>query len=236
MRTSRSASWPSGRSAVDRPGAAAPPNGRHAGWPARVGPLRVPAGEVALRPLRLFDGGQWSRLRVRDVHHLQQWEPSAPGTWEDRHAVLNWPSHYLALRSVARRGLALPFAITLDGEFCGQITVGNIVRGALLSAWVGYWVASNAIGGGVATAAAALCVDHCFGPVGLHRVEATVRPENMASRRVLDKLGFRQEGLHLRYLDVAGSWRDHFVYAITEEDVSDGMVTRLIRAGLAARA
>jgi [ribosomal protein S5]-alanine N-acetyltransferase len=217
-------------------GTADRPHSRRPGWPARLGPLRVPAGEVALRPLRLRDGGVWSRMRIRDVRSLEQWEPSAAGTWEDRHAVVNWPMHFMALRGVARRGLALPFAITLDGEFCGQITVGNVVRSALLSAWIGYWVGSHAVGGGVATAAAALCVDHCFGPVGLHRVEATVRPENLASRRVLAKLGFREEGLHLRYLDVAGSWRDHLGYALTEEDVPDGLVDRLIRAGLATRA
>ena len=89
----------------------------------------------------------------------------------------------------------LPFAIELDGEFCGQLTIGNVTHGALRSAWIGYWVASSATGKGVATGALALGLDHCFGPVGLHRVEATVRPENAASRRVLAKVGFREEGL-----------------------------------------
>lgn len=210
--------------------------GRHPGWPAVLGGLRVPAGEVGLRPIRLRDATVWSRLRLRDVHHLQPWEPTAPGTWTDRHAMLSWPAQCTSLRSMARRGHALPFAITLNGAFCGQFTVGNVVRGALLSAWVGYWVAFDAIGGGVATAATALGVDHCFGPVGLHRVEATVRPENLASRRVLAKLGFREEGLHERYLEVGGSWRDHLVYALTEEDAPNGLVTRLIRAGRAAPA
>jgi ribosomal-protein-alanine N-acetyltransferase len=208
-------------------------NTRHPGWPATMGGLRVAAGEVGLRPVRLRDAAVWSRLRLRDVHHLEPWEPTAPGSWADRHTMLSWPAHCTSLRSMARTGHALPFAITLDGEFCGQFTVGNVVRGALLSGWIGYWVASDAIGGGVATAATALAVDHCFGPVGLHRVEATVRPENLASRRVLAKLGFREEGLHERYLAVGGIWRDHLVYALTEEDAPDGLVTRLIRTGRA---
>lgn len=215
------------------PGTANEPRGRHPGWPARLGPLAVPAGRVELRPVRLRDAGDWSRLRLRDVHHLLPWEPNAPGSWAERHAPLNWPGQCTVLRSLARRGLALPFVITLDGEFAGQFTVGNIVRSALLSAWIGYWVGSHAIGGGVATAAVALGVDHCFGPVGLHRIEATVRPENVASRRVLTKLGFREEGLHQRYLDVGGTWRDHLGYALTEEEAPDGLVTRLVRAGRA---
>lgn len=212
---------------------AAEPRGRHPGWPARLGPLRVAAGTVELRPIRLRDGAAWSRLRLRDVHHLEPWEPTAPGSWYDRHAVLSWPAQCTSLRTMARRGLALPFAILLDGEFRGQFTVGNVMRGALLSAWVGYWVSSDAIGRGVATAATALGVDHCFHAVGLHRVEATVRPENVASRRVLAKLGFREEGLHERYLDVGGFWRDHLVYALTEEEVPEGLAARLVRAGRA---
>lgn len=193
----------------------------------------MPAGVVALRPVRLRDAHAWSSIRLRDVHHLEPWEPSAPGSWEERHSMVTWPAHCWALRSMARRGIALPFAITLDGRFSGQLSISNVVRGALLSAWVGYWVASDVTGRGVATAAVALGVDHCFGPVGLHRMEATVRPENVASRRVLDKLGFRQEGTFSRYLAVGGTWRDHLGYALTIEDVPEGLVTRLLRAGLA---
>lgn len=232
MKTSRSASSP--RS--PEPRVSLPPTntrGRHPGWPVSLGTLRVAAGEVALRPIRLRDAAVWSRLRLRDIHHLEPWEPSAPGSWTDRHAVLSWPAQCTSLRSMARHGHALPFAIILNGRFCGQLTIGNIIRGPLLSAWVGYWVASDAIGGGVATAATALGVDHTLGPVGLHRVEATVRPENHASRRVLTKLGFREEGLHERYLEVAGTWRDHIVYALTREDVPGGLVARLLREGRA---
>jgi ribosomal-protein-alanine N-acetyltransferase len=87
----------------------------------------------------------------------------------------------------------------------------------------------------VTTAACALVLDHCFGHVGLHRIEATVRPENTASRRVLEKLGFREEGLFRRYLNVDGAWRDHLCYALTVEDLEVGLVERLVRNGQATR-
>lgn len=210
-----------------------PGTGRHPGWPARLGPLRVTAGVVELRRPKLSDAGAWSRARLQDRAHLEVWEPTAPGSWEERNSVLSWPAQWSALRSLARRGLSLPFVITVDGRFAGQITVGNIVRGSLCSAWVGYWVASWATSGGVATASVALLVDHCFTAAGLHRLEATVRPENLASLRVLEKLGFRQEGVFRRYLDVAGAWRDHLCFALTTEDIPNGLVSRLLATGRA---
>lgn len=208
--------------------------GRHPGWPARLGPVAVPAGTVALRPPRLRDASAWGGLRLRDRDYLRDWEPTG-GRWEERNSPSAWPSQWSSLRRMGRRGSALPFVITLDGMFTGQLTVGNIVRGALRSGWVGYWVGRHAAGGGGATVAVALAVDHCFGPVGLHRLEATVRPENAPSIRVLEKVGFRREGLFERYLDVAGAWRDHWVYALTAEEVPEGAVTALIRAGRATR-
>jgi ribosomal-protein-alanine N-acetyltransferase len=207
--------------------------GRHPGWPVRLGPLVVPAGTVALRPPRLFDGSAWSRIRLRDRVYLENWEPTAPGRWEERNAAVAWPGQWWSLRALARRGQTLPFVITVDGELAGQITVGNVVRGSLCSAWIGYWVAEDLGGGGVATAAVAMLTDHCLFAAGLHRMEATVRPENAASLRVLDKLGFRKEGLLRRYLDVAGGWRDHVGLAVTVEDVPSGLVHRLIADGRA---
>jgi [ribosomal protein S5]-alanine N-acetyltransferase len=85
--------------------------------------------------------------------------------------------------------------------------------------------------------AVALAVDHCLGAAGLHRIEATVRPENVASRRVLEKLGFREEGIFRRYLDVDGAWRDHLCYAMTAEEVpAGGLAGRLVSTGRAQRA
>jgi [ribosomal protein S5]-alanine N-acetyltransferase len=160
-----------------------------------------------------------------------------PGGWAQRHAASEWPARWLQLRGAGRRGSVLPFAITLDGRFVGQVMVGNIVREPLLSAYVGYWVDSSVAGRGVTTAAVALVVDHCFGRAGLHRLEATVRPENLASIRVLAKLGFRKEGLFRRYLDVDGAWRDHYCYALTVEDLAKtgGLTTRLVMEGRAER-
>jgi ribosomal-protein-alanine N-acetyltransferase len=183
----------------------------------------VAAGLVRLRPVRLRDGSQWSRIRLRDQAHLEPWEPVADVNWQVRQAVTSWPSICSGLRQEARKGRMLPFAIELDGEFCGQLTIGNVTHGALRSAWIGYWVAKDVTGGGVATAALALGVDHGFGPVRLHRIEATVRPENVASRAVLAKANFREEGLLQRYLDIAGGWKDHLLYALTAEEVRGGL-------------
>lgn len=205
--------------------------GRHPGWPARLGPVKAPAGMVAVRPIRLRDAGDWSRVRRRDRAHLEVWEPTTAGGWDERHTAPAWFSQWAGLRGLAREGQCLPFTITLDGAFVGQITVGNVIRASLRSAWVGYWVSSTAVGGGVATAAVALVVDHVFAKAGLHRVEATVRPSNAASLRVLRKAGFREEGLFRRYLDVAGDWRDHLCFAITAEETGAGVLARLAAEG-----
>jgi len=207
----------------------------HPGWPTPVGPLRVPAGHVRLRPVRMRDAVQWSRTRVSERDKLEPWEPTAELDWIARHTVSAWPATYSGLRAEARKGRMLPYVIEVDGQFCGQLTIGNVTHGALRSAWIGYWVASEVTGRGVATGALALGLDHCFGPVMLHRVEATVRPENAASRRVLAKVGFREEGLLKRYLDVDGAWRDHLLVAITAEEIRGSAVARLVHRGLAHR-
>jgi ribosomal-protein-alanine N-acetyltransferase len=189
---------------------------------------------VRLRPVRLRDAAQWSRIRLRDQAHLEPWEPVAEVNWDVRHAVTSWPSICSGLRAEARKGRMLPFVIELDGQFCGQLTIGNVTHGALRSAWIGYWVAKDVTGGGVATAALALGVDHGFGKVRLHRIEATVRPENAPSRAVLAKAGFREEGLLQRYLEVDGAWRDHLLVAVTVEEIEGSATSALVRSGRAS--
>ena len=207
---------------------------QHPGWPTAVGPLRVAAGVVRLRPVRLRDA-------VSMEPHAAGRPESSGALGAEHRAGLDCAAFdfgvaravfELAVRSPQRPHAAV--LIELDGEFCGQLTIGNVTHGALRSAWIGYWVSSSVTGGGVATGALALGLDHCFGPVRLHRVEATVRPENAASRAVLAKVGFREEGLLRRYLQVDGGWRDHLVVGLTIEEVYGSVTSALVRDGHAS--
>jgi ribosomal-protein-alanine N-acetyltransferase len=130
------------------------------------------------------------------------------------------------LRAEAREGRGLPFALIVDGSFAGQVTVGGIARGSLLSAYIGYWIDQRAAGRGIMPTAVAMATDHCFREVGLHRVEINIRPENAASLRVVQKLGFREEGLRERYLHIDGDWRDHLTFALCADDVPEGVLGR----------
>lgn len=194
---------------------------RAPGWP-----VVLTEGDVTLRPFRLRDAAQWSESRLVNEEWLRPWEPPGPGSYPERNGVAAFPAMVRVLRRRARDGSQLSFAIWWREQLVGQITVGNIVRGALHGAHLGYWVDGRYAGRGICPTAVAVVVDHCFGPVGLHRVEANVRPENTASRRALDKLGFREEGLRLRYLIIDGAYRDHLCYALTTEDVPGGLVAR----------
>ena len=108
----------------------------------------------------------------------------------------------------------------------GQLTVSSITWGSLRSANIGYWVDEACAGRGITPTAVALAVDHCFGAAGLHRIEVCIRPENAASLRVVHKLGFRSEGLRRAYLHIDGGWRDHESFALTAEDVPEGLLAR----------
>lgn len=179
------------------------------------------------------DARAWSRTRIRDEAYLRPWEPTGGAPWTVRHRASEWPSMCMRLRQSARGGTLLPMVIEVDGAYAGQLTVGNIVRGPLQSAWIGYWVRSVLAGGKVASASVALAVDHCFSRVGLHRVEATVRPDNRASRAVLARSGFREEGVLRDFMDVDGRWRDHILVAMTAEDHVDTACARMVRSGCA---
>jgi len=130
------------------------------------------------------------------------------------------------LRAEAREGRTLPWVITLDGDLVGQVTVGGIARGSLLSGYIGYWIDSRVAGQGVTPTAVAMASDHCFDVLGLHRIEINIRPENTASLRVVEKLGFRAEGAREKYLHIDGAWRDHLTFALCREDVPEGVLAR----------
>ena len=193
----------------------------HPGWPAWLA-----WGPVEVHPLRRRDAVDWSRIRQANESWLSPWEPSAGMAWRDRHT----PAAYRAMRRAvgrrARMGTSLPFAVRVDGRLAGQVTVDNIVRGALRSGYLGYWIDRAVAGRGAASLAVALVCDHAFGPAGLHRLQADIRPENLPSQRLVERLGFRQEGRLRRYLDIDGDWRDHLSYALLAEDVPGGLLAR----------
>jgi ribosomal-protein-alanine N-acetyltransferase len=184
-------------------------------------------GDVTVRPLRLRDAPSWADARRRNVAWLREWEATPPG---GRAFVPASASTFVTmtrrLRAEARHGRALPFAILVSGEFAGQLNVGGVARGSLHSAHLGYWIDERYAGRGVMPTAVALVTDHCFDRVGLHRVEVNIRPENAASRRVVEKLGFREEGLRRQFLHIAGGWRDHLSYVLLRGDVPEGLLAR----------
>lgn len=168
---------------------------------------------------------------MRNEIWLAPWEPTSASTWDERNSVSAWPPLHSALRGAARHGTMLPFMIWYGGRLVGQVNVSNVVHGALRSCTVGYWVDEMVAGRKITPTALALVIDHCFGPVGLHRVEVDIRPENRASLRVVEKLGMRREGFYERFLDIDGGWRDHIAFAMTVEELRGrSMVSRL--AGL----
>jgi ribosomal-protein-alanine N-acetyltransferase len=204
--------------------------GRMRGWPVTLIEPDLLELPVGLRPIRAKDAAAWRETRVRNAAWLRPWEPTNPETPLYRTGLGPYISMARTMRREGRLGLTVPWVVTYGGRFAGQLTIGSIVWGSARSAQVGYWVDEAWAGRGVTPTALAMAVDHCFSVIGLHRIEATIRPENHASRRVVEKLGFREEGLRRRCLHIDGAWRDHLCYALTAEEAAGGMMTRWRRA------
>jgi ribosomal-protein-alanine N-acetyltransferase len=181
---------------------------------------------VGLRPLAKSDARAWNEVRRRNADWLRPWEATVPPG--DTSGPRTFSALVRDLRAQAREGRAMPFAVTVDGVFAGQLTVTNIVGGSARWAQVGYWVDRRHAGRNVIPTAVALVVDHCFTALDLHRVEVAIRPENTASLRVVEKLGFTEIGYATRYLHIDGDWRDHRLFAVTVEEVPGGMLSRFL--------
>ncbi|HZG05249.1 MAG TPA: GNAT family protein [Streptomyces sp.] len=191
-------------------------------------PVELTDGDVTLRPIRLRDHRAWREVNQRNRDWLRPWEatvpPALPGHLPPRRPTYRQMVRHL--RAEAQAGRMLPFVIDYQGRLAGQLTVAGITWGSMCSGHIGYWIDREVAGRGVMPTAVALAVDHCFHTVGLHRIEVCIRPENGPSRRVVEKLGFREEGVRPRYLHIDGAWRDHLVYALTTEDVPEGLLNR----------
>ena len=190
------------------------------GWP-----VTLSHGSIGVRPLRRRDARTWARLRADNADWLGPWEATLPR--EAGPAATSYVGMVGSLRRRARLGQVMPFAVTWDGEVVGMLTVNGITWGSARWASMGYWVSRTHAGRGVTPTAVALVCDHLLQTVGLHRIEISIRPENAASLRVVEKLGFTEVGVAKAYLHIAGHWRDHRVFQILAEDVPEGLVARL---------
>ena len=188
-------------------------------------------GAVTIRPIRLRDSRVLERELLTNRRWLRQWEatnPHGPMNFDVRSSIRN-------LQQNARAGLGLPFVIEVDGELAGQLNVSSISYGSLSSAAIGYWVSERFAGRGATPTAVALATDHCFFTLGLHRMEICIRPENAPSLRVVEKLGFRYEGLRRRFIHINGDWRDHFCFALTVEELPQGVLRRWLDGKVPAK-
>ncbi|WP_307816520.1 GNAT family N-acetyltransferase [Nocardioides limicola] len=184
---------------------------------------------MRLRPLTTRDAPTWDRVREQNRLWLSPWEASLPAS-ESTYSPTTLRQLARRLVRAARRGEALPFVIEVDGEFAGQVTVSNVVRGSAQFGSIGYWLDQRHAGRGVVPLAVAMVIDHCFSTVGLHRIEIAIRPENSNSLRVVEKLGMREIGLAPRFLHIDGAWRDHRLFAVTVEECPVSMVDRLLQS------
>ncbi|MGZ4388657.1 MAG: GNAT family N-acetyltransferase [Gaiellaceae bacterium] len=173
-----------------------------------------PVVTVRIRPLALGDAAELLEIRLRNRAYLEPWEPQ-------RNERFYTPAGQRAAveAGVAARdaGRAYPFVVEHEGRIVGGVNLNEVVRGVFQNAYLGYWIDGARGGRGFATAAVRQAVAFAFGEAGLHRVQAAVMPRNAGSIRVLEKAGFREEGLALRYLQIAGVWEDHLLFAVTND-------------------
>ncbi|GAA2092928.1 GNAT family protein [Brevibacterium salitolerans] len=188
-------------------------------------PVELSHGEVLLRPHVRGDRRAYKEVRAANVQWLRPWEATVPDPLWSRP---DFAEMRRLSQASARQGRSLPFAIDIGGRFRGQLTVSGFEWGSLASAHLGYWIDRREAGRGHVPLAVALAVDHCFAH-GLHRMEIAIRPENAASLRVVEKLGFRREGLRERYMHIDGDWRDHLVFSLLSEDVPFGLLAWYLR-------
>jgi [ribosomal protein S5]-alanine N-acetyltransferase len=177
-------------------------------------------GDVKLRVAKMRDAKILEKLILGNRSWLRPWEatnPEAPNSFDVKSQLRG------LLRALDDQS-GMPFVIEVQGQVQGQLNVANVMYGSVSSAVLGYWVAPEVAGKGVMPTAVALVTDYLMDQVGLHRVEINIRPENTASLRVIQKLGFRYEGLKQRYIHINGDWRDHYVFALTKEELPEGLL------------
>ncbi|MEO5723918.1 MAG: GNAT family protein [Ilumatobacteraceae bacterium] len=181
--------------------------------------LRLYGHRVMLRPLTTTDFATWSAVRVSNEDWLTPWEPrrtvSMFDPTRDREAFV--------ARCTARdrervNGVAYGFGLFVDNTFAGEVNLNNVIRGALQCGTIGYWIDRSWAGHRYVAEAVVVLARFAFDELRLHRLEICIVPRNSNSRRVMEVLAFREEGVALRYLEINGVWEDHVRYGVTAED------------------
>lgn len=191
-------------------------------------PVVLEYGPMTLRPLQRSDRRAWTLVRRRNWGWLERWEPTVPPGTDAR--AMDFGDLLRAHRIAGRDGTGMALAVEwregTDSLLIGQVNVAGIVRSSAQSAQIGYWIDQWHAGRGITPLAVAVIGDYCFQVLRLHRLEIVIRPENLPSLRVVEKLGFRDEGFRPGYLHIDGAWRDHRVFALNVDEVPEGLLAR----------
>lgn len=174
---------------------------------------RVDGEGVYLRAPELRDFQEWADVRDASRAYLTPWEPTWAVDETSRTAYRNRLRRYV---EDARDDKAYALFLFRAGDdvLMGGLTLSSVRRGVAHMASLGYWVGQTYAGKGHVTAGVRAIVRYAFDDLDLHRVEAACQPNNIASRRVLEKNGFAHEGLARSYLKINGAWRDHLLFGI----------------------
>ena len=179
-------------------------------------PVRLETERIVLRLPAHADFHAWASLRQSSRDFLAPWEPVWSPDHLSRKSFIN--RVYWAARA-SRGGTALPlFLVRRDGVLLGAITLDNIRRGPAQSGTIGYWIGQPYARQGYMREAIGALVHYAFTTLDLSRIEAACLPENAASRGVLEKSGFKYEGVAQSYLQIDGRWRNHVLYANLRSD------------------
>ena len=176
------------------------------------GKVRVDTERMVLRPPVHGDYRPWANLREESLEILTPWEPSWSRDHLTRKGFVN--RVYWANRSIAQ-GTAVPLFLIRrsDSRLIGAITLDNIRRGPAQAGTIGYWIGEAYARQGFMREALTALVHYAFTELDLSRIESACLPENTASRGLLEKCGYKYEGVAQSYLQINGRWRNHVLYA-----------------------
>ncbi|MFM8793811.1 MAG: GNAT family N-acetyltransferase [Acidimicrobiales bacterium] len=190
----------------------------HPGRTSSLG-LRLYGRRVVLRPLVAQDFAAWSEVRRRNGEWLTRWEPMRLPHQPDPETSRELFSARCAARERERHaGTQYSFGIFVDGAFAGEINLNNVIRGAMQCATIGYWIDRARAGNSFMSEAVVVIAEFAFEELSLHRLEVCIIPRNANSRRVMEKLQVREEGVAKRFLEINGAWEDHVRYGLTVEE------------------